>query len=147
MPRFARIFEAAADTLTAYYTAISECNLDALMELWISEEFASCICANGAHLYGIERIRSGFASQFDAEPVVIDALDTRVYDSLSTVVYAVAEAHRNGATDVAQMVFTTYVLVHERGEWRIAHIHATPMPDQAASQFAAKLARGQGPLH
>jgi hypothetical protein len=45
------------------------------------------------------------------------------------------------------MIFTTYVMVHERGEWRIAHIHASAMPNETASQFAAKMRHGQGPLH
>ncbi|MFP3656191.1 nuclear transport factor 2 family protein, partial [Burkholderia sp. SIMBA_052] len=65
-----------------------------------------------------------------------------------TVVYAIAEAHRPAdPTATPAMVFTTYVMVHERGEWRIAHIHASPMPNEAASQFATKMRHGQGSLH
>jgi hypothetical protein len=148
MPRFARLFEAAADTLNAYYQAIAEGSIDSVMSLWIDEEFATCICADGAHLHGLESIRDGLASQLEAAPVSIEPLDIRVYDSLGTVVYAIAEAHQ--PTDPArnpQMIFTTYVMVHERGEWRIAHIHASAMPDDAAGQFAARMRHGQGPLH
>ena len=80
--------------------------------------------------------------------VSIEPLDIRVYDSLGTVVYAIAEAHRPAdPTATPAMVFTTYVMVHERGEWRIAHIHASPMPNEAASQFATKMRHGQGSLH
>jgi hypothetical protein len=112
MPRFAHIFEAAADTLNAYYQAVAEVNIDSLMGLWIDEEFVSCICADGS------------------------------------VVYAIAEAHRPvDPKATPAMVFTTYVMVHERGEWRIAHIHASPMPNEAASQFATKMRHGQGSLH
>ena len=50
MPRFAHIFEAAADTLNAYYQAVAEVNIDSLMGLWIDEEFVSCICADGSPL-------------------------------------------------------------------------------------------------
>jgi len=116
MPRFARLFEAAADTLTAYYQSIAEGNIDSLMSLWIDEEFVSCIRADGAHLHGLDEIRAGFASRFE-----------------------------NSTT--ATMVFATYVMVHDRGEWRIAHIHASPMPDATAAQFAAKLRHGLGHLH
>lgn len=148
MPRFARIFDAAADTLHAYYQAIADANLDGAMGLWIDEEFVSCICADGTHLHGLDEIREGLAKQFDAARVSIEPIDIRVYDSLGTVVYAIAEAHRpTDQTEAAAMVFTTYVLVHERGEWRIAHIHASPMPEKAAGQFAAKMRHGQGPLH
>ena len=71
-----------------------------------------------------------------------------MYDSLGTVVYAIAEAHRPADPKATPaMVFTTYVMVHERGEWRIAHIHASPMPNEAASQFATKMRHGQGSLH
>jgi hypothetical protein len=60
----------------------------------------------------------------------------------------VAEAHQYAdAGSEPDMVFTTYVMIHERGEWRIAHIHASPIPDEAASQFAAKIRHAQGPLH
>ena len=148
MPRFAHIFEAAADTLNAYYQAVAEVNIDNLMGLWIDEEFVSCIWPDGSHLHGLTSIRSGLAAKFEAAPVSIEPLDIRVYDSLGTVVYAIAEAHRPAdPSAVPTMVFTTYVMVHERGEWRIAHIHASQMPDSAASQFAAKLRHGAGALH
>ena len=45
MPRFARLFEAAADTLNAYYQAVAEGNIDSVMALWIDEEFATFVCA------------------------------------------------------------------------------------------------------
>lgn len=147
MPRFARLFEAAADTLNAYYQAVADNSIDAVMSLWIDEEFATCICANGTHLHGLEDIRTGLARQFEAEAITIEPLDIRVYDSLGTVVYAIAEAHQPAGTVAPRMIFTTYVMVHERGEWRIAHIHASEMPNEAAGQFAAKLRHGQGPLH
>ncbi|WP_296658600.1 nuclear transport factor 2 family protein [Paraburkholderia sp.] len=148
MPRFAHHFEAAADTLNAWYQAVAEVNLDGLMGLWIDEEFVSCICPDGAHLYGLPNIRAGLAAQFEAAPVSIEPLDIRVYDSLGTVVYAIVEAHRPvDPKAVPAMVFTTYVMVHERGEWRIAHIHSSRMPDEAASQFSAKLRRSLGALH
>jgi hypothetical protein len=148
MPRFAHIFEAAADTLNAFYEAVAEVNIESLMGLWIDEEFVTCICADGSHLHGLESIRAGLTAQLEAEPVSIEPLDIRVYDSLGTVVYAIAEAHRpaNPAA-IPSMVFTTYVMVHERGEWRIAHIHASAMPNETATQFAAKMRHGQGPLH
>jgi uncharacterized protein (TIGR02246 family) len=148
MPRFARLFEAAADTLNAYYQAVAEGNIDSIMALWIDEEFATFICADGSHLSGLDSIRAGLAAQLENRPVTVEPLDIRVYDSLGTVVYAIAEAHQpvepgNSPT----MVFSTYVMVHERGEWRIAHIHASAMPDEAAGQVAAKMRHGQGPLH
>ncbi|CFV74901.1 alternative dihydrofolate reductase 3 [Burkholderia pseudomallei] len=94
MPRFARLFEAAADTLNAYYQAVADANLDALMVLWIDEDFASCIWSDGTHLHGLEQIRSGFGARLSTQPVTIEPLDIRVYDSLGTVVYTVAEAHQ-----------------------------------------------------
>jgi hypothetical protein len=148
MPRFAHIFEAAADTLNAYYQAVAEVNIDSLMGLWIDEEFVSCICADGSHLHGLDSIRAGLQIQLEAAPVSIEPLDIRVYDSLGTVVYAIAEAHKPAdPAGVSRLIFTTYVMVHERGEWRIAHIHASAMPDAAAGQFAARMRHGQGPLH
>ncbi|MBN3836886.1 nuclear transport factor 2 family protein [Burkholderia sp. Ac-20344] len=148
MPRFARLFEAAADTLNAYYQAVADANLDALLGLWIDEDFASCVWADGEHLHGLDQIRSGLANRLSTRPVTIEPLDIRVYDSLGTVVYTIAEAHQQAdLTAEPDMVFATYVMIHERGEWRIAHIHASLIPEQAAGQFAAKIRHGQGPLH
>jgi len=48
MPRFARLFEAAADTLNAFYQTVADGNVDALMALWIDEEFASYVNAAGS---------------------------------------------------------------------------------------------------
>jgi len=148
MPRFARLFEAAADTLHAYYQAIADANLDGAMGLWIDEDLVSCICADGTHLHGLEQIRSGLAQQLQAHRATIEPVDVRVYDSLGTVVYAIAEAHRPAdPAALSIMVFATYVMVHERGEWRIAHIHASRMPEHAAGEFTAKMRHGQGSLH
>jgi uncharacterized protein (TIGR02246 family) len=150
MPRFARLFEAATDTLNAFYQAIADGDVDGLMALWIDEDFASFVTSGGAHWHGIESIRNGLVALQSAKalPASVEALDVRVYDSLGTVVYAVAEAHRSADPLVApRMVYATYVLVHERGEWRIAHVHASPMPDDTASQFAQRMRHGQGALH
>ena len=150
MPRFARLFEAAAETLNAFYQSVADASIDALMALWIDEEFASYVHTNGAHWHGVDQIRAGLVAAVNARtlPTAIEPLDVRVYDSLGTVVYTVVEAHRF-AEPLAQprMVYTTYVMVHERGEWRIAHIHASPMPEDTASEFAAKIRHGQGALH
>jgi uncharacterized protein (TIGR02246 family) len=150
MPRFARLFEAAADTLNAFYQMIAENDVDGLMALWIDEDFASFIDSSGAHWHGIDSIRAGLVqlAAEDALPGAVEPLDVRVYDSLGTVVYAVAEAHQlREPLAPPRMVYSTYVLVHERGEWRIAHIHASPMPDETANEFAAKMRHGQGALH
>lgn len=148
MPRFTRLFDAATDALNAYYQAVTDANLDGAMSLWINEEFVSYICADGAHLHGLDEIRDGLAKQFSAARVLIEPIDICVYDKLSTVVYAIAEAHHLAdQTKTAAMVFTTYVLVHEQGTWRIAHIHASPMPETTAGQYAAKMRDAQGPLH
>ena len=95
MPRFARLFEAAADTLNAYYQAVAEVNIDSLMGLWIDEEFASCICADGSHLHGLDSIRAGLQPARNRAGLHRTARYPR-YDSLGTVVYAIAEAHQPG---------------------------------------------------
>lgn len=150
MPRFARLFEAAADTLNAFYQTVADGSIDALMALWIDEDFSSYVHSDGEHWHGVDQIRAGLLAAAGARTLAtaIEPLDVRVYDSLGTVVYTVAEAHRF-AEPAAQprMVYTTYVMVHERGEWRIAHVHSSPMPEQTASEFAAKIRQGQGALH
>lgn len=150
MPRFARLFEAAADTLNAFYQAVADSDIDGLMALWIDEDFASFIESSGGHWHGIDDIRGGLAqlAAEDALPAAIEPLDVRIYDSLGTIVYTVAEAHQaRNPLATPRMVYTTYVMVHERGEWCIAHIHASPMPEKAANEFAAKVRVGQGALH
>jgi uncharacterized protein (TIGR02246 family) len=150
MPRFARLFEAAADTLNAFYQAVAESDVDAIMALWIDEDFASFIDSGGEHWHGIDNIRAGLAELAArlALPAAVEALDVRVYDSLGTVVYAVAEVHRQREPlALPRMVYATYVMVHERGEWRIAHIHASAMPDETANEFVAKMRHDQGALH
>ena len=92
MPRFARLFEAAADTLNAY-SAVADANLDALL---------------GQDRRGFRQLRMGgrrasarprpdpqrAANRLATRPVTIEPLDIRVYDSLGTVVYTIAEAHQ-----------------------------------------------------
>jgi uncharacterized protein (TIGR02246 family) len=148
MPRYARLFEAATDTLHAYYRAIAEGNVEGVMQLWIDEEFASLICKDGMQMHGLPGVREAHQRMFGNGSIVIEPLDIRVYDSLGTVVYAIAEAHHTpGDSVVPKLVHSTYVLVHDRGEWRIAHVHSSMMPDAAAGALAAQMRQGSGPLH
>jgi hypothetical protein len=148
MPRFAHIFEAAEDTLNAYYRALAQRNIDQLMALWLDEDFVICVCADGTYLYGLSAIRQGLADRFEASPVTVEPLEVHVYNSLGTVVYAITEAHRPlDQNELPTLVFSTCVMVHERGAWRIAHIHASRMPDAVASAFSASLSHRHGPLH
>lgn len=146
MSRFSKRFDAAAVTLNFYYKARAECNLDSLIDLWVDEEFACWVDENGIQHYGIENIRNGLNNQIRKNgPVTITALDIHAYNSLSTVIYAIVETHANEHGE--KMVFSTYVLVLERSEWRIAHLHVSIMPPEAANIFLEKLRHARGPLH
>ena len=140
MPRFAHLFEAAADTLNAYYQAVAEGNIDSLMALWIDEEFVTCICADGSHLHGLDSIRAGFREtarnraghdRTARYPRLRQPRHRRLRHCRS------ASAGRSGRRRPT-MVFTTYVMVHERGEWRIAHIHASAMPTKPPASSPQK---------
>ena len=71
------------------------------MGLWIDEEFASYISADGAHLHGLDTIRAGLSVQLAAAPVSIEPVDIRVYDVAeqikSQIVGGSAEARASAA--------------------------------------------------
>ncbi len=148
MPSFTRPFDTAIDTLHAYYHALADSKLEDLMALWIDEDAVSFISVDGILFNGLDTIRYHLAQQFEYGPPKIAVLDTRSYESPGTAIYVVTEAHNPVNQDEQpKLVLTTYVLVQECGKWRVAHIHASPMPEQAASLFTSGLEQNQGSLH
>ncbi|BBE10134.1 MAG: SnoaL-like domain-containing protein [Glomeribacter sp. 1016415] len=149
MPSFTRPFDTAIDTLRAYYHALAESRLEDIMALWVDEDATSLITANGILFNGLDTIRSNLAQQFEYGAPKIQVLDTRSYESPSTAIYIVTEAHNPLSQDEQpKLVLATYVLVQECGKWRIAHIHASAIPERTAESFAnGGLQQNQGPLH
>ncbi|GAB3627469.1 hypothetical protein PTE30175_02157 [Pandoraea terrae] len=151
MPRFVRLFDAASETIAAFYDALRMGQTDRAMALWANEDFVSYIRPDGTRWDGLEQIRNGLTTQFAESVVLIDSLGTTEYDTVGTVVHTATEAMRAGNSDAsrttAQLIHTTYVLVHEQGDWRFAHIHSSPLPPQAVEQFSVTMhARSDG-LH
>ncbi|MBN4666144.1 nuclear transport factor 2 family protein [Pandoraea nosoerga] len=151
MPRFVRLFDAASETITAFYDALRRGQTDRAMSLWANEDFVSYIRADGTRWDGLEQIRSGLVAQFAQSVVLLDSLDTTEYDTVGTVVHTATEAMRVGNEDAgqttAQLIHTTYVLVHEQGDWRFAHIHSSPLPPHAVEQFSLMMHARPDGLH
>lgn len=154
MPRFVRLFDAAADTITAFYDALRRGQTDQAMLLWANEDFVSYVLPDGMRLAGLEQIRQGLAEQLAQSVILIEPVETAEYDTVGTVIHTATEALRSGAgtsgstpAALARLIHTTYVLVHDGGDWRFAHIHSSPLPQPAIEQFGSLMRSRPDGLH
>lgn len=154
MPRFVRLFDAANETIARFYDALRRGQPDQAMALWANEDFVSYIGPDGVRLAGLAQIRDGLAARLAHSVILIEPIDTAEYDTVGTVVHTATEAYRTAADDTnsvtpvnAQLIHTTYVLVHETGDWRFAHIHSSPLPPTASAQLDAILRSHPDGLH
>lgn len=128
MPRFARLFEAAEDTLEAFRDAMKRRDTEAVLRLWLDEDSVSCVLPDGQRVVGLERLRAVFTTLLENQPVWIESVGIESTSTLGVSVFQATEAMRFDldAVEADLYVHTTYVLMQNHEGWRFSHIHCSP---------------------
>jgi ketosteroid isomerase-like protein len=128
------IFSSPQDAEAAFYEALQRADLDAMMEVWSTEEEVSCIHPGGARLTGYEQVRENWAQIFKSGQRLQVHLSDQVI--VSGMMLSLHSLHENilvlggpgGVAGARSVVITTNVYLRSAGGWRMLLHHASPAP-------------------
>ncbi len=110
----------------AYYEALAQADLDALMALWAEDEEILCIHPGGARLLGHAAIRASYAAMFERGQIQIQASQLHVMQNMLTAVHNLLEEVPlidDGMPDIHILATNVYIKT-PRG-WRLSMHHAS----------------------
>jgi ketosteroid isomerase-like protein len=118
---------------TAFYQAIEQADLGAMMAVWAEDEEIICIHPGGARLIGLEAVRDSWRGIFAAGPRLrFRLLDPRIQAGRMVSVHNLVERITVSGDLRPHLVLATNVYVLTTGGWRMLMHHASPMPPSAA---------------
>lgn len=117
----------------AFYRALEQADLAAMMAVWAEEEEIVCIHPGGPRLIGLEAVRDSWRQIFAAGPRLrFRLLDPRVQAGRMVSVHNLVE-HILVTGDLRpHLALATNVYVLAPGGWRMLMHHASPLPPSAA---------------
>jgi len=112
----------------SFYAAFAKRDLDAMEELWAREATVACLHPGWEPLLGREAVLRSWREILlgGGAPPSIRCEQAIAQVAGSTAWVVCVEVVPGGA------LVATNVFVHERGEWRMAHHHASAAPPRAA---------------
>jgi ketosteroid isomerase-like protein len=128
-PRFATPEQAEA----AFYRALEQADLGAMMAVWAEDEEIVCVHPGGARLIGLDAVRDSWREIFAAGPRLrFRLLDPRVQTGRMMSVHNVVERIAVRGELRPHLALATNVYLLTPGGWRMLLHHASPMPASAA---------------
>lgn len=119
----------------AFYEAMQQGELDAMMALWADEEEVMCIHPGHDRLIGLQAIRDSWEAIFRSGPVNIQRRDVRTHTSAVLAVHNLVEhtlafQPSGGVSMRVDMVecIATNIYVKQASGWRIMLHHSALRP-------------------
>lgn len=135
----APIFATPEDAETAFYEALENADLDAMMEVWADDEDVVCIHPAGPRLSGLNRVRDSWRQIFDGGRGLRFHLTGQQY--LRGVRVAIHSLHENilvaGEPRPRGPIIATNVYIETERGWRMIVHHASPAPRKAPAESEA----------
>lgn len=126
-----RLFKTPEEAENAFYEAIEKADMEALDEVWSSEDNIVCIHPGASRIEGRKAVLASFVELFSDAPIlnfsIVDALYT---GNEGLAVHLVREEIELDGQVVTILVSTNIYHV-EDGGWRMLLHHASPEPDMA----------------
>ena len=118
----------------AFYDALAQGDLSALMRVWADDEDIACIHPGGVRVHGQHAVCETWRDILAKGPLMIQASRTIVLPSMLTVVHAVVERIRADTPRGPRQVdcFATNVYHKGRSGWHMILHHASPAPEQSS---------------
>jgi len=121
------------DAEAAFYEALENADLEAMMEVWAEDEEIVCVHPGGPRLSGFEQVRASWARTFSGGP----RLKVHVSDQvvLAGMMLAIHSVHENilvqGEGRARAPVAATNVYLRTGNGWRMLLHHGSPSPADA----------------
>jgi ketosteroid isomerase-like protein len=117
----------------AFYRALEQADLGAMMAVWAEDEEIVCIHPGGPRLIGLAAVRDAWRQIFAAGPRLhFRRLDARIQPGRMISVHSLVERITVSGDLRPHLVLATNVYVLSTSGWRMLMHHASPMPPSAA---------------
>lgn len=133
-------FSSPEDAEAAFYDALRRADLDAMMEVWSTDDEVGCIHPGGARISGYEQVRENWSQIFKSgQRLQLDLSDQVV---VSGAMYALHSLNENilvlsgPGAGARSTVVTTNAYVRAAGGWRMVLHHASHAPAPAIRRDA-----------
>ena len=134
-----RIFPTAHDAEAAFYEALEQADLEAMMQVWAEDEEIVCVHPTGPRLTGQDEVRQGWAQIFSGAARLRVHVSRQV--TLTGMMFAVHSVQENFSAEGEQAreghdsgpapIVATNVYLRTASGWRMIVHHASPAPGRA----------------
>lgn len=126
------LFGSASELETAFYAALSQGDIEAMMRVWSDDEEIICILPNLPYAQGHIAVHDLWENLFNIGQFKAHILATHTFDNLLTAVHTllvhIQLTTRSGETQAFNLHTTQVYLKSEQG-WRMSVYHATVAQD------------------
>ena len=126
------MFGSASELEAAFYAALSQSDIDAMMAVWTHDEDIICILPNMPYTQGHIEVRELWDNLFNIGTIEAHILATHTFDNLLTAVHTLL-VHIKITTHQGQSqtfnLHTTPVYLKSEQSWRMSVYHATIAQD------------------
>ena len=132
------LFATAEDAEQAFFEALEQANLEALMELWSEDDEIVCVHPGGPRLVGHAAVRAGWKALFANGPVHARPAQLQVATGPMVAIHSVIEqvvVSHQGKHSVVN-VFATNIYFKGPLGWRMVLHHASLAPQETAMASA-----------
>lgn len=129
-------FPTPQDAEAAFYEALEQGNLEAMMEVWSDDEEIVCVHPGGPRLCGFDQVRDSWALIFKSGGQSKIHLTDQVV--VQGMMFSIHSQHENvfapGAVPGRAAAVVTNVFQRSAGGWRMIVHHASPAPRPPAAR-------------
>lgn len=125
-------FNTPEEAEAAFYKAIEQADVIAMMSVWADDEEVICVHPGGQRLIGVDAVRESWRHIFAAGPRMrFNLLQVRTHAGRLVSIRNLYERIGVGADPRQHLVLATNVYILGTSGWRMLMHHASPLPPDA----------------
>jgi len=125
----APVFVTPQEAELAFYQAIEDADLDAMMEIWSNEKSIVCIHPGIPRMVGREEVSESWRQLFESEVGLRFSLEEIHYTQDSLLSIHQVREHIEVDGNFTGVMLSTNIYQHIDGSWKMVLHHASPEPD------------------
>ena len=131
-----KIFASPQDVETAFYEALEQCDLEAMMAAWAEDEEVVCVHPGGPRLIGFTAVREAWQRVFAGGRKLRVSLSrqTSVTTPFAMVTTVLEHIANRDDDSLSAPVAATNVYVRGVLGWRMVAHHASPVPPDSVGE-------------
>jgi ketosteroid isomerase-like protein len=121
------LFASPEECERAFYEALENADIDAVVDLWLEDDDVVCVHPNGPRLLGYAAVRASWSAILAGGPLNVRGTSRKSLDTPTVAVHNVIEEVlvREGSTQQVVSVLATNVYVKTSAGWKMVLHHAS----------------------